>query len=321
MKIRPIVIILIILLTASCSTYYQRGKSIDRSHKKLRRMGSEKLYNEVVAHYLDYKNVNFKKMTITYEEGKKKQEFRGSVRILKDSIIWLSISKMGIEGVRVLLTPSKVSFIDRLHRQYMTTDYSYLNQKFHLELNFYLIQSILMNQLPEYRVINDNPFYKNFKSRRSKDKKHYLFINKIRKDRKYWKAYTRETGNRGFTNEFFSITPDLMRLEGVAISEIQFLNDSSRQLLTFKLGYENYRKYDEKYLFPQKITTKLSRKLLDKEAKLHEVDFFGISELEMPKPKEENTVKLTIEINKLKVNEEGLRFPFKISSKYKRIDE
>ncbi len=70
-----------------------------------------KIYKQTVDNYLKFSTLNLKKITINYEEGDKKHSFRGSLRILKDSIIWLSISKMGIEGMRVKLTPDSVAFI------------------------------------------------------------------------------------------------------------------------------------------------------------------------------------------------------------------
>ncbi len=145
MKIKTLIIAFCVLLLASCAV--PKGEQVVRKRKRLKTMSDAKIYKQTVDNYLEFNNLNLKKVTINYEEGDKKRSFRGSfrgsLRILKDSIIWLSISKMGIEGMRVKLTPDSVAFIDRLHRQYMTTSYDYLNEKFNIELDYFLIQSFL----------------------------------------------------------------------------------------------------------------------------------------------------------------------------------
>ncbi|PID89253.1 MAG: hypothetical protein CSB01_02970 [Bacteroidia bacterium] len=198
MKIRHLLIASLIFLITSCAV--SQGEMITRKQKRVKRMSDAKLYKKIVENYLDFNNINFKKVSITYEENGKKQEFRGSARILKDSIIWLSLSKLGIEGVRIKLTPDSVALIDRLHRKYLFTDYLYLNEKLNLELNFDIIQSFLTNQLFNYRTLfEDTAFHRNFKGKRTKT--HYVFYSKRRKSRKYWKQQSNLTGNTGNTLE------------------------------------------------------------------------------------------------------------------------
>ncbi len=303
MKIKTFIVAFLVLIFSSCVTY--RGERVERKHKRLKTMSDAKIYKKVVSNYLQYNNINLKKITISYEEGNKKHSFRGSVRILKDSIIWLSISKMGIEGMRIKLTPDSVAFVDRLHREYMVTDYNYLNQRFNLELDYFLIQSILTNQLPEYRISGNVPFFRHFKGKKTKT--HYVFHTKSRRDKQYWKRKTQETGNYGSTWEILRITPDLMRLESIDIFETQFSQKGERsQSVNFNLKYEAYKKYNEEHLFPEKMIVTVKR-----EQKKNYLN---------GKPKTEK-IMLTIVVDKLEINDENLSFPFHISSKYKQINE
>lgn len=302
MKIGHIIWVLCIVILTSCAA--SQGEKVVRKRKKLKGMSNAKLYKETVANYLDYNTISFKKINISYEQAGKKQNFRGSVRILKDSIIWLSISKLGIEGMRVKLTPDSVAFIDRLHRQYMITDYSYLNERFNLKLDYYLVQSILTNELPEYRIAGDLPFFRNFKGKKTAT--HYLFYSKKRKAKRYWKTQQKLTGNEGSTLEILRISPDLMRLESIDIYDTQFFKERGQQTVNFNLKYENYKTYNEKHLFPERIITTVQRKLTK----------------EQPTPKSfSEKMMLTITVNRLEIDEENLSFPFKISKKYTQIYE
>lgn len=301
MKIRHLTSIILIVILTSCVV--SQGEKVTRKHKKLKGMSDAKLYKETVANYLDYQNINFKKISISYEQEGKKQEFRGSVRMLKDSIIWVSISKLGIEGMRMKLTPDSVAFIDRLHRKYMLTDYSYFNEHFNLELDFFLIQRMLTNELPEYRIAGNAPFFRNFKGK--KTDKHYIFYSRKRKDKKYWKQREALTGIEGNTLEVLRISPDLMRLESIDIYDTQFFKLGGQQTVNFNLKYSNYKIYNEKYLFPETITATLQRKLVTASEDI---------------PHYEKMI-LAIQINKLAVNEPNLRFPFSISKKYRLINE
>ncbi len=301
-KIKHILFFFLLAAFTSCNVY--KGQKIERKQRGLKLISGAKLYKEVTANYLDYKSLNLKKITISYQEGNKTQHFRGSVRILKDSIIWLSFSKLGMEGARVKLTPSKVLLLDRLHREYLETYYQYLNKKFNIELNFFLIQSLLTNELPEYRIKTDSPFYQNF--RRKRTRSHYVFYSKKRKLKKYWKEQQNKTGNFGSTLEILKISADLMRLETISILDKQLFLDQSEQTVHLELNYENYKKYDNQFLFPSQISTKVKRDLKKSgETKSRKTD----------------NISLIISIEKMEVNPKNLSYPFRISHKYKRINE
>lgn len=67
-----------------------------------------------------------------------------SLRVKKDSIIWMSISKLGIEGARVLITKDSVSFINRISNKYFKGDYSYISKLLNTQLDYEMLQSLLV---------------------------------------------------------------------------------------------------------------------------------------------------------------------------------
>ena len=80
--------------------------------------------------------------------------FSITLRIKKDSVIWMSISKLGIEGARVLITKDSVKFITKVpgeSNKYFKGDYAYISKLLNTELDFEMLQSLLVgNSVPFY---------------------------------------------------------------------------------------------------------------------------------------------------------------------------
>jgi hypothetical protein len=70
--------------------------------------------------------------------------FTVSLRMKRDSIIWMSISKLGIEGARVLITKDSVKFTNTLQNKYFKGDYAYISKLLNTELDFEMLQSLLI---------------------------------------------------------------------------------------------------------------------------------------------------------------------------------
>lgn len=71
-----------------------------------------------------------------------------NIRVRKDSLIWLSVSKLGIEAVRGMITRDSITIIDKIHREYTVYDFPTLSRQFHFEMNFALLQALIVGNLP-----------------------------------------------------------------------------------------------------------------------------------------------------------------------------
>jgi len=65
----------------------------------------------------------------------------------KDSIIYITVSKMGIEGMRLVLTPDSVKFLNHLSSSYYVGGYS-VSKTVGQQVDFYMIQSLLTGEEP-----------------------------------------------------------------------------------------------------------------------------------------------------------------------------
>lgn len=85
------------------------------------------------------------KASVEISSKKQKQSFTATIRLRKDSAIWVSITPaLGIEAIRVLLTRDSVSYFDRIHNQYFTGDYNIVKQTLKIEAGYQLIQALIL---------------------------------------------------------------------------------------------------------------------------------------------------------------------------------
>ena len=96
------------------------------------------LENQVNAEWLS-SNVK-----IVYRDNSQIQKVTALVKIKKDSILWMSIRKFGLEGARVQITQDSVFLIDRLNGQYAIKDLDYIQQEFNLPSNFNMLQALFL---------------------------------------------------------------------------------------------------------------------------------------------------------------------------------
>ena len=74
-------------------------------------------------------------------------EFSTTLKIRKDSLLWLSISALSLEVARINLTTDSVMFLNRLNKSYYTGTFDYLQKSLHIEdVDFCFVQNILLGQ-------------------------------------------------------------------------------------------------------------------------------------------------------------------------------
>lgn len=73
-----------------------------------------------------------------------KQGANLSLRMRRDSIIWVSAGLAGFEGVRAILTPDSVHVLNRLEKTYFSGGYNYLSKLLSVPVSFAQMQAILL---------------------------------------------------------------------------------------------------------------------------------------------------------------------------------
>lgn len=90
------------------------------------------------------------KLSAEAEVDSTSASFTVTLRIKKDSVIWMSISKLGIEGARVLITKDSVKLLNRIKNTFFVGDFAYISKIVNTDLDFELLQSLLVGNSVEF---------------------------------------------------------------------------------------------------------------------------------------------------------------------------
>ena len=106
-----------------------------------------------VADELAIEDIDFAYLTssskIRYSNENQNVSATANIRIRKDSIIWISVTPgFGIEAARGLITRDSITFINRLEKEYSSYSFQELSDKFNFEINYDLLQSVLVGDMP-----------------------------------------------------------------------------------------------------------------------------------------------------------------------------
>ena len=137
-----------ILLIAGCKTTQpvtvapNTPEQIDKKENTTTKLTSPK-----VTH-LDYQWISYRAQFSLKDYTSKKETLSASAFFVnrKDSIIYITASMLGIEGMRVVLTPDSVKFLNHIQNSYYVGDYSFLNKMLGFTVDFQMMQSIFLGE-------------------------------------------------------------------------------------------------------------------------------------------------------------------------------
>jgi hypothetical protein len=113
--------------------------------------------------FFETEDVDFEKLKIkskiTLKTAKISQTIPATILVKKDSVIWISIA-IGLEAARVSINPDTIYLIDRLNKNYYKISFSELSNQFNFNINFKMVQSLLIGNLPVALDSNDLYFKK-----------------------------------------------------------------------------------------------------------------------------------------------------------------
>ena len=69
------------------------------------------------------------------------------LNMYKDSLIWIRVSKLGIEAVRVMITRDSVFALDNINERYVRSGFDPANKYTGLDLDFPLLQDLILGNL------------------------------------------------------------------------------------------------------------------------------------------------------------------------------
>lgn len=143
----------VILIAGSIMSCTGSRKAI---REPLKEQGSDFLIGKLKEQELKF--IQFSaKFSATYEADQKKTTVSGNLRIAHDSIIWISISPaLGLEAIRLMLTPDSILYINRLNKTYLVQGFSFINQMLNKTLDYDMAQSFLLGN--DFSLYESNTF-------------------------------------------------------------------------------------------------------------------------------------------------------------------
>ncbi len=97
---------------------------------------------------LDKQRLNYEwfgcRAKIKIDSEERDAVFSAALRMQKDSLIWVRIQKMSVEGVRIRITPSTIEVLNRQEAQYLKRPFSFIKEEYGLDISFAQLQEVLL---------------------------------------------------------------------------------------------------------------------------------------------------------------------------------
>lgn len=214
-KIFQIVTLVVVLVSFGCRS----TKKIADSGELNKKLSTKQIIKEHTKSLTKFKTLQ-SRVKVEYSQGEMEQTHSINLRMEKDKTIWLSAT-LGI--VRAKITPTKVSFYNKLDNTYFDGDFSLISDLLGTELDFEKVQNLLLGEAI-YNLETDN----------------------FRADI-YDKSYLLEPKRQNELLEILLLlNPSHFKMDSQQISQ-----NLKRRLL--QIDYKNYQEVD-KQILPQNVS-------------------------------------------------------------------
>lgn len=137
------ILLLLIIGVYSCKS----TKRITQADSALEDKTSSELFKDILFKGLEYKTFS-SKLNMTISTGTKTLSSKGSLRIVNNEAILLSVQPLfGIEMFRLYVEPEHIIILDRMNKRYVKESFEDIKGKNPVGFNFYTLQSLFTNNL------------------------------------------------------------------------------------------------------------------------------------------------------------------------------
>ncbi len=88
------------------------------------------------------------KWVVQYQASGKSVSFNARVSLIKDSLIYLSVSKFGFPVAKALITPQKASYYETIGKTYYEGTLTEIARQVGLSFDFYQLQAVITGDVP-----------------------------------------------------------------------------------------------------------------------------------------------------------------------------
>ncbi|MBS1680943.1 MAG: DUF4292 domain-containing protein [Bacteroidetes bacterium] len=102
------------------------------------------------------KSINVQEVDFDYLQGKarlifrdntKEREVKAHIRVRKDSVIWMKLTVIGIQGGSALINKDSITIVSDVQKEYYVFNYDDLSRRFNFNINYDVVQAALLGNL------------------------------------------------------------------------------------------------------------------------------------------------------------------------------
>jgi hypothetical protein len=262
--------IFLLLLVVACKT---PSKILAGATKQpvptLKKENIRTLAAQIKANELVYKWLSAR-ISVDLTIDSSSDSFTANLRMRKDSVIWISVSKLGIKGAQLMLTQDSAMVINYRAGTYAKEDFDSINARLNNDIDYEMLQSVLEGSCMEF--YSDTAKMKSYF-----DGKQYI-ISTIRKRKLKRVLYRNKTVHSKDDAQFIFLDPTTFHITHVRIED--FVNHR-----TFDAEYSDFQKVDS-LMFPYHIQYKITaEKIIKVDMQYKNVEFKPQEEVPFNIPK------------------------------------
>jgi len=100
---------------------------------------------------VDLQEIDFEyfhgKARVNIKDDKKERDVKATIRIRKDSVIWMTFSVIGVQGGKALINRDSITVVSNVDKEYYVFDYGELSKRFNFPINYDVVQAAMLGNL------------------------------------------------------------------------------------------------------------------------------------------------------------------------------
>jgi hypothetical protein len=84
------------------------------------------------------------KARMVLRDANKEREVKATIRVRKDSVIWMNFTVLGVQGGKALIDKDSITIMSNVDKEYFVFEYPELSKRFKIDINYDIIQAAML---------------------------------------------------------------------------------------------------------------------------------------------------------------------------------